>query len=78
MAFFRQLVEALHLQTLVFMSGWNLPDICCRGHTEGHKQTKSSLECTDDSFWTQVIKECFKGDALLVLIIRNKKELGRD
>ena len=59
------------------MEDFNHFGICWRGNTGGHKQIRKFQECID-SFWTQVIKELLRGDVLLELIIRNKKELARD
>ncbi|GAB0209463.1 hypothetical protein GRJ2_003412000 [Grus japonensis] len=64
-AFFRQLEETSLLQVLVHL---NHPDIYWRDHIAGHKQSMRLLECIDDNFLTQVIKEPMSGGTLLNLI----------
>lgn len=49
--------KASSSQVLILMWKFNCPDICCRGNTAGHKQSRGVLECIDDSFLTEVIEE---------------------
>lgn len=50
------------------MGNSNHTDICRRDNAAQHKQSRRLLECTDNTFVTQVIKMLKRG-ALLVLIL---------
>lgn len=45
----------------------NHPDICWRENRPEHRQARRFLECTDENFLTQMIKEKKEGEALLDL-----------
>lgn len=51
------------------------PNACWRDNPGGHKQSRRFLECSDDSFLTQVIKESLRRGALLDLILTHNKGL---
>ncbi|GAB0186577.1 hypothetical protein GRJ2_001123000 [Grus japonensis] len=57
------------------MEGFNNPDVCWRGNTAGHKQSRRFLECIDDSFLLQVIEEPMRRGATLDLVLTNKEGL---
>ena len=75
--FCRQLEEASRSQTLVFTEEFNLPNICWRSSTAGHKQSRFG-ECIDDKFLMKVIKEPTTRGWLLDLTLTNMEELVRD
>lgn len=54
-AFFRHLQEASCLQAVVFMGDFNHPGNCCTDSTARHKQSRRSLESTDNNFLAWVI-----------------------
>lgn len=54
------------------MGDFNHPDICWKGNTAGHKQSKF-LECTDGNFLTQVIEEPKRGHSLTDLILQTSR-----
>ncbi|GAB0207663.1 hypothetical protein GRJ2_003232000 [Grus japonensis] len=60
------------------MGDFNHPDICWRGNTEGHKQSRKFLECIDDNFLLQVIEEPMRRGAMLDLVLTNKEGLVGD
>ncbi|GAB0203516.1 hypothetical protein GRJ2_002817200 [Grus japonensis] len=57
------------------MGDFNHPDICWRDNTAGHKQSRRFLECIDDNFLLQVIKEPMRRGAMLDLVLTNKERL---
>ncbi|GAB0205450.1 hypothetical protein GRJ2_003010600 [Grus japonensis] len=60
------------------MGDFNHPDICWRGNTAGHKQSRRFLECVDDNFLLQVIEEPTRRGAMLDLLLTNKEGLVGD
>ncbi|GAB0209793.1 hypothetical protein GRJ2_003445000 [Grus japonensis] len=77
-ALYRQIGAASRSQALVLMGDFNHPDICWRGNTAGHKQSRKFLECTDDNFLLQVTEEPTRRDAMLDLVLTNKEGLVGD
>ena len=77
-ALLRQLEEASCSQALVLTGNFNHPDICWKGNSAGHVQSRRLPECIDDNFLTQVIKEPRREDALLDLILTKKEGLVGD
>ncbi|GAB0208941.1 hypothetical protein GRJ2_003359800 [Grus japonensis] len=57
------------------MGDFNHSDICWRGNTAGHKQSRKFLECIDDNFLLQVIEESTRRGAMLDLVLPNKEGL---
>ncbi|GAB0208302.1 hypothetical protein GRJ2_003295900 [Grus japonensis] len=74
-ALYRQTGAASRSQALVLMGDFNHPDICWRGNTAGHKQSRKFLECIDDNFLLQVTEEPMRRGAMLDLVLTNKKGL---
>ncbi|GAB0181076.1 hypothetical protein GRJ2_000572900 [Grus japonensis] len=60
------------------MGDFNHPDICWRGNTVGHKQSRKFLECIDDNFRLQVTEEAMRRGAILDLVFTNKEGLVGD
>ncbi|GAB0208476.1 hypothetical protein GRJ2_003313300 [Grus japonensis] len=60
------------------MGDFNHPDICWRGNTAGHKQSRKFLECIDDNFLLQVTEEPTRRGAMLDLVLTNKEGLVGD
>ncbi|GAB0191026.1 hypothetical protein GRJ2_001567900 [Grus japonensis] len=57
------------------MEDFSHPDICWRDNTAGHKQSRKFLECSDDNFLPQVLREPMRRSAMLDLVLTNKKGL---
>lgn len=74
---FRQLEEALHLQALVFMEGFNHHSICWRGSAAGYKRSRRFLKCTGGNFLTQVIEEMMRRGALLDFFTDKEELVGK-
>lgn len=47
-------------------------------NAEGHKQSRRFLECIDDNFLTQLVKDLTKGSTLLGLILKNEEKPARN
>ncbi|GAB0205489.1 hypothetical protein GRJ2_003014500 [Grus japonensis] len=60
------------------MGDFKHPDICWRGNTAGHKQSRRFLECIDDKFVLEVIEESTRRGAMLDLLLTNKEGLVGD
>ncbi|GAB0182058.1 hypothetical protein GRJ2_000671100 [Grus japonensis] len=76
-AFYRQLEVALR-QALVLMGDFNHPDICWKGNTARHAQSRRFLQSIDDNFLTQVVEEPTRRDMLLDPVLTNKEGLVGD
>ncbi|GAB0205257.1 hypothetical protein GRJ2_002991300 [Grus japonensis] len=74
-AFCRQIGAASCSQALVLMENFSHPDICWRGNTAGHKQSRKFLECTDDNVLLQAIEESMRRGTTLDLVLTNKEGL---
>lgn len=77
-AFDRQLEGGSRSQALLFLEDFNHPSRCWRNNTEGHKQSRRYLECTEDNFLAQVTEKPTRKGALLDLVLTNKEGLVRD
>ncbi|GAB0192668.1 hypothetical protein GRJ2_001732100 [Grus japonensis] len=60
--------------TLVLMGDFNNPNMCW-DNAAGHKQSRRFLECIDDNFLLQVIKEPTRRGAMLDLVLTSKEGL---
>ena len=60
------------------MRDFNFPDICWKYNTAQRKQSKRFLECVEDSFLTQLVREPTRGGALLDLLFTNSEGLVGD
>lgn len=54
--------------------GFQQPQYLLKCNTEGHRQSRRFLECTNDNFLMQLAEE-LKGDTLLDLKFTGKEEL---
>jgi len=77
-AFFLQLQEASHLQTLTLLGDFYHPDICWKSSMASCRQPRRLLECTEDNFLSQVIDTPTRGDVILDLLVINASELTSD
>jgi len=77
-ALHRQIGAASHSQALVFLEDFNHPDICWQDNTAEHKQSRRFLECRDDNFLPQVIKEPTRRSVTLDLFLTNEEGLVRN
>ncbi|GAB0208385.1 mitochondrial enolase superfamily member 1 [Grus japonensis] len=60
------------------MGDFDHPNICWKGNTAGHKQSRKFLECVGDNFLLQVIEEPMRRGAMLDLVLTNKEGLVGD
>ncbi|GAB0203667.1 hypothetical protein GRJ2_002832300 [Grus japonensis] len=77
-ALYRQIGTASHSQALVLTGDFNHLDICWKGNTARHKQSRMLLECADGDFLLQVIKEQSRTGAMMDLVLTNKEGLVGD
>ncbi|GAB0206941.1 hypothetical protein GRJ2_003159700 [Grus japonensis] len=77
-AFYRQLEVTSQSQALVVMGDFHHPDICWKGNTARHTQSRMFLQSTDDNFLTQVVEEPTRRGVLLDLVLTNKEGLVGD
>ncbi|GAB0206526.1 hypothetical protein GRJ2_003118200 [Grus japonensis] len=77
-AFYRQVEVASQSQALVLMGDLNHPDICWKGNTARHAQSRRFLQSIDDNFLTQVVEEPTRRGVLLDLVLTNKEGLVGD
>ncbi|PKU32013.1 pre-mrna-processing factor 17 [Limosa lapponica baueri] len=77
-AFYSQLKVASQSQALVLVGDFNHPDICWKGYTARHVQSRRFLQCIDDNFSTQVVEEPTRRGVLLDLVLTNKEGLVKD
>jgi len=54
-AFFLQLWEASHSEALILLGDFSQPDICWKSSMVSCRQSRRSLECTEENFLSQVI-----------------------
>jgi len=60
------------------MGDFNFPDICWKYNTVQTKQSRRFLECMEDYFLTQLVRESTRGGALLDPLFTNREELVGD
>ncbi|GAB0209126.1 hypothetical protein GRJ2_003378300 [Grus japonensis] len=77
-AFYRQVEVASQSQALVLMGDLNHPDICWKGNTARHAQSRRFPKSTDETFLTQVVEEPTRRGVLLDLVLTNKEGLVGD
>lgn len=58
------------------MGDFNHSDISGKDNTAGHKQSRF-MQCIDDNFLTEMIKEAIRKGTLLDLILTNKEKMVR-
>ena len=76
--FCEQLAEAARSPALVLMGDINFPDICWEYNLEQKKQSRRFLECMEDNFLMQLVREPTRGAAPLDLLFTNREGLVGD
>jgi len=74
----KRLAEVWQLLALVLVEDFNLSDICWKYNTADRKQSRRFLECVEDNFLTQLVREPTRGGALPDVLFTNREELVRD
>ena len=77
-SFYEQLAEAARSPALVLMGHFNFPDICWEYNSAQKKQSRRFLECMEDNFLMQMIREPMRGAAPLDLLFTNREGLVGD
>ena len=76
--FCEQLAEAARSPALVLMGDFNFPDICWEYNRAQKKQSRRFLECMEDNFLMQLVREPTGGAAPLDLLFTNREGLVGD
>ncbi|KAM6364410.1 uncharacterized protein J5M81_015706 [Pluvialis apricaria] len=76
--FYKQLAEVSRSLALVLVGDFNFPDVCWKYYTAEREQSRRFLECVEDNFLTQLVKEPTRGSALLDLLFVNREGLVGD
>ncbi|GAB0206830.1 hypothetical protein GRJ2_003148600 [Grus japonensis] len=58
------------------MGDFKHPDICWKGNTARHAQSRRFLQSTDDNFLTQLVEEPMRREVLLDFVLTNKGLAG--
>ena len=74
-AFCEQLAEFAQSPALVFTGGFKFPDVCWKHNTVQKKQSRRFLECMEDNFLGQLVREPIRGGAPLDLLFTNGDQL---
>ncbi|PKU47277.1 adaptin ear-binding coat-associated protein 1 [Limosa lapponica baueri] len=74
----KQLAEVLRSLTFVLMGDFNFPDVCWKYNTTEREQSWRFLECVEDDFLTQLVREATRESALLDLLLVNREGLVGD
>jgi len=77
-AFFLQLQEASHSQSLILLGDFNHPAIYWKSSAVNCRQCRRFLECIKDNFLSQVIDIPTQVDAILDLMVTNASDLISD
>ena len=75
---YKQLDEVSRSLLLVLVGDFNFPDICWIYNIADRDQSRRSLECVEDNFLTQLVKEPKSGSKILDLLFVNREGLVRD
>ncbi|GAB0188391.1 hypothetical protein GRJ2_001304400 [Grus japonensis] len=76
--FYKQLGEVSQSVALVLVGDFNLPEVCWKYNTAERKQSRRFLECVEDNFLTQLVREPTREGALLDLLFANTEGLVGD
>ncbi|TRZ08490.1 hypothetical protein HGM15179_018622 [Zosterops borbonicus] len=76
--FYKQLEDASGSSALVLVGDFNLPDICWELNTAEKRQSRKSLECVEDNFFSQLVSEPTRGGTMLDLVLANRDGLVGD
>ena len=73
---YKQLGEVSRSLAFVLVGDFNLPGVCWKYNTAERKQSRRFLECMEDNFLTQLVREPTRECALLDLLFVNREGLG--
>ncbi|GAB0204752.1 hypothetical protein GRJ2_002940800 [Grus japonensis] len=73
---YKQLGEVSQSLVLFLVGNFNLPDICWKYNTAERKQSRRFLECVEDNFLTQLVREPARASAPLDLLLANRGLVG--
>ncbi|PKU31484.1 adaptin ear-binding coat-associated protein 1 [Limosa lapponica baueri] len=76
--FYKQLAEISRSLALVLVGDFNFPDVCWKHNTAEREQSRRFLECVEDNFLTQLVREPTRESALLDLLLVNREGLVGD
>ena len=76
--FYKHLAEAARSPALVLMGNFNFPDIRRKYNLVQKKQSRRFLECMEDNFLMQLVREPTRGSAPLDLLFTNREGLEGD
>ncbi|PKU32319.1 adaptin ear-binding coat-associated protein 1 [Limosa lapponica baueri] len=76
--FYKQLGEVSRSLALLLVGDFNLPDINWAHNTAEREQSRRFLECVEDNFLTQLVRELTREGALLDLLFVNREGLVGD
>jgi len=74
-AFFLQLQQDSHSQSLVLLGDFNHPDICWKSIRKSSRQSRRFLECIEGNFLSQLIDTPTRGDTIPDLMLTSAGEL---
>ena len=70
--FYKQLAEVVQLPVLVLMGDFNFPGVYWEYNTVQKKQSRRFLECMEDNFLLQLVRQPTRGDVPLDLLFTGK------
>ncbi|PKU34425.1 toll-interacting protein [Limosa lapponica baueri] len=76
--FYKQLAEVSRSLALVLVGDFNFPDVCWKYNTAEREQSQRFLECVEDNFLTQLVREPTRESTLLDLLLVNREGLVED
>ncbi|KAM9649084.1 uncharacterized protein ACIBXB_011576 [Morphnus guianensis] len=76
--FYKQPGEVSQSLALVLVGDFNLPDVCCKYNTAERKQPRRLLECVEENFLTQLVREPPREGSLLDLLFVDREGLAGD
>jgi len=71
-AFCKQPAEVSQSLVLVLVGDLNSPDVCGKYNTAERNQSRRFLECVEENFLTQLVREPARGGASLDLLFANR------
>ncbi|TRZ14353.1 hypothetical protein HGM15179_012750 [Zosterops borbonicus] len=76
--FFKQLENVSGTLPLVLLGDFSLPDICWELNTAERRQSRKLLECIEENFLLQLVREPTRGRTVLDLLFANRDGLVGD
>ena len=76
--FCKQLAEVVQLPVLVLMGDFNFPGVYWEYNTVQKKQSRRFLECMEDNFFLQLVRQPTRGGAPVDLLFANREDLVGD